>query len=276
MEILGPDHSSHWYDLATAEPRHRVSYADKKREHETRSATLKDARANGWCPSVTSILKIIDKEALTIWRVEQAIMAALTLPRVEAETEDGFAKRVVEDMKAQTREAARKGTLIHNAGERYLRGRTVYLEPDVEKLFVPLRDWIDSEVLEVIMAEEVLVHREEQYAGTTDLIAILKSYGPRVVDIKTQGTKTKTVYYGEWSLQLEAYRQAYLHAYPKATPIGLLSLVVTSDEPREVQVHEWPEEDTQDRILAFRAAQDLWRWSRGYPRSGIDKPIMIG
>jgi len=270
MDIIIPTSTGHWYDIATGESRHMVPYADKKRKGEFRAATIKDAKANGgWAPSVTSILKIIDKEALTIWQVQQAILSALTLPREHGEIDDAFAKRIVDDMKAQTRKAADRGTKIHNAAERFLLGKPIYLEPELNDLFFPLMNWLEQEVEEVIMAEEVLVHREEQYAGTVDLIAVLKSYGPNIVDIKTQNVKAKPIFYQDWGLQLEAYRQAYQHSFPKASPVGLISLVVGSEEAREPECYQWPEEETEARIEAFAAAHTLWRWAKQFPKTPI-------
>lgn len=266
MEIITAEDKGHWYSHA-GQPRHYTPYADKKREGELRKTTLRDAKREGYLPSVTSILQIINKPGLELWKLEQCLMAALTLPRAEAESEDGFAKRVVEDMKAQTKEAARKGTNLHNAAERYLQRKSLYLDDATSKLFVPVQKWIDEEVEEVILTETVQVHQKEQYAGTIDLIAILKSYGPAIVDFKTQQTKAKPIFYDEWALQLESYRQAYLDTYPKASFPALLSVIIASDEPREVQIHQWPNEDTEDRIQAFNAAHTLWRWSRSYPKT---------
>ena len=266
MELVIAEDKTHWYDL-DGNARHYTPYADKKREGEFRKTTLKDARKEGYLPSVTSILSIINKPGLEVWKAEQAILSALTLPRAEAETEDGFAKRVVEDMKAQTRDAARKGTNLHNAAERYLQKKSLYLDDVTAKLFAPVQKWIDEEVEEVILAESVQVHQGEQYAGTLDLIAILKSYGAALCDFKSQGTKAKPVFYDEWGLQLESYRQAYLDTHPKASRPALLSLIIASDEPRDVQVHQWDEEGSQNRIEAFNAAHTLWRWSKGYPKT---------
>ena len=267
MEIVTPENKAHWYTPG-GESRHWTPYADKKRENEFRKTTLTDAKKHGYFPSVTTILEIISKPGLEAWKAEQAILSALTLPRAAEETEDGFAKRVVEDMKVQTREAAKRGTLIHNSVERYLTEKTVYLTDDMWKLFVPVRDWLEEEVEEYIMAERVLVHREEEYAGTVDLIAVLKSHGPCVCDFKTQGyKKEKPTFYPEWSLQLSAYAEAYRYERPRTDPMGILSIVIASDEPKPVQTHLWPAESMQERIEAFNHAHGLWRWARQYPRT---------
>src|SRR5436190_23373532 len=47
------------------------------------ASTLRDARKLGLLPSVTNILGVITKPELTAWLQEQAVLAALTLPRLE-------------------------------------------------------------------------------------------------------------------------------------------------------------------------------------------------
>lgn len=263
MEILQADHSAHYYKR-DGSPLHRVPYADKKREGETRPTTLTDARKMDLLPSVSSILSIINKPGLELWKAEMAILSALTLPREQGEVDDAFARRVAQDMKASTRLAADRGTKIHRAIENWLTNKFVYLDRELEPVWEPVLEWLQEEVQEVIMAEQSLVHQEEQYAGTVDLIAILKSYGPMLCDFKTQGYKDKPNFYDEWQLQLEAYRRAYQHSYPRATQVGIASLVVSSEVPRPVEVFIWPSEGTESRWRAFCNAHGLWRWSKDY------------
>jgi len=267
MEILTQDHSAHFY-TTTGQAMHRVPYADKKRKDETRPTTLADAKKLSLFPSTTSILSIINKPGLEIWKLEQCLLSALTLPRLHEETTDGFAKRVAEDMKVQVRQAADRGTKIHRAIENWLNNKFVYLEKELEPVFDPVLRWLQDEVEEVIMAEQVLVHREEQYAGTVDLIAVLKSYGPMVVDFKTKSGDAS--FYTEWNLQLASYRAAYHHSFPKASPVGLLSVVVASQEPRPVEVHQWPEENAEAALEAFNAAHTLFRFTKSFPKTQIE------
>lgn len=264
MDIIQADNSAHYY-TPLGVPMHRVPYADKKRKDETRPTTLRDAKAKNLYPSTTSILSIINKPGLELWKLEQCLLSALTLPRLHEETTDGFAKRVAEDMKVQVRQAADKGTKIHRAIENWLNNKFVYLPIELEPVFDPVLKWLQDEVQEIIMAEQVLVHQGEQYAGTVDLIAILKSYGPCIVDFKTKSGVA--AFYQEWNLQLSSYRAAYLYSFPKTTPVGLLSVVVASEEPKPVEVHQWPEEGAQEALEAFNAAHTLFRWTKSFPRT---------
>ena len=84
--------STHWYTSA-GQPMHTVIGANGK----ARSATLADARKQDLLPSVTNILGVVNKPALTEWKMQQAVLSSLTLPRLEGEGTDAFADRVVAD-----------------------------------------------------------------------------------------------------------------------------------------------------------------------------------
>lgn len=91
MKLFNPD-NAHWYKR-DGEPLHSVLSG----RGEPRPTTLRDARKLGLLPSVTNILGVINKPELVEWKMTQAVLAALTLPRLEGEGEDAFARRVVDD-----------------------------------------------------------------------------------------------------------------------------------------------------------------------------------
>ena len=88
-----------------------------------RNTTVADARKMGLLPSVTSVLGIMDKPQLTSWKIEQAIMSSLTLPKEDNETLEEYAKRIVKDSKQATTKAAEHGTIMHEQMEHILLGR---------------------------------------------------------------------------------------------------------------------------------------------------------
>jgi hypothetical protein len=268
MTIVMPEQSAHYYD-AEGKPRHTVM---GKTTGRPRPTTVKDMVANGWYPSVTSILSVIAKPGLESWKSSQAIMAALTLPQLEGEVTDDFAKRVVHDMEAQVKKAAKKGTEIHKTIETYLLGHTTHITPTA----MPAIRWLNENIQEVICAEQVLVNKVQGYAGTVDLICVLKDTSKTsIIDFKSQGPKNgKFTVYPEWGLQLEAYKRAYEGGldskrltperlqWPSLENIDLLSVVVSSEEPQDVLVHVWDQEGSTRRWEAFKAAHTLWKWSK--------------
>ena len=277
MILVERDSASHWY-FPDGTPIHEVERADGK---GTRPTNLRDARKLGLYPSVTNVLAVLAKPGLDAWKQEQAILAALTLPRRREESLDDFARRVVTDMTRQVRDAADLGSAIHAAIENYAQSGALPENPDVLRLFEPAREWFDAEVETVHAVEAAVSHPEWGYAGRVDLVATLRSTSrPVVIDFKTQKTRTgkdgafRPAYYETWPLQLEAYRQALVARSPEFAEAETASVVIGSTEPVPVSVKVWDPLEAPARFRAFLAACQLWVWTKGYcPASrGPERP----
>ena len=250
-QIVRPDSSSHWY-LPTDEgikAFHSVPYAGKRgAAGETRTTTLGDARKAGAYPSVTNVLGILHKEFLVAYKVNQAILAALTLPRINGETEDEFAHRVNADSKEHAASAARLGSRLHEVAAAALTGSTDGLALDGEFIegreLLPLQESI-IELIDGIRPEnsktdtelsEFLISHPIGYGGTCDGLAWLDTTKPKIafalseagieyntsaviamVDIKTRGSDAKKAPIYETDLLQLA---AYLHAVPHTPNLG--------------------------------------------------------
>jgi len=212
VKLFSPD-SAHWYQRDGV-PLHTVLSA----KGEPRRTTLGDARKLGLLPSVTNIIGVIAKPELTAWLQEQAVMAALTLPRQPGEREDAFAKRVVADSRTTRDGAADFGTAFHHGAERVART----LEVDQADALAPwlnhYRDWFQANCVRLLWTEQVLVNAALGYAGTADLLMEHQAYGLTLVDLKTQGVKAATgpSTYKSWGYQLAAYRSAFAMASASA------------------------------------------------------------
>lgn len=267
MLIVSRESSSHWY-FPDGTPLHQVPRADGKGDRPT---SLRDARKLGLFPSVTNVLSILAKPGLEAWKIEQGILAALTLPRNEDEPLDDFAKRVVADMSSEVGRAADLGSAVHAAIEGYAQGRWLPEDQEVARLFQPAREWFDAEVLAVHSVEIAAAHTEWGYAGRVDLVATLKSTGrPTVIDFKTQKTRRdkdgsfKPILHDTWPLQLEAYRQALASRDKGLANAAIASVVIGSSEPVPVVVKVWDDSDKAGFFRAFLAARDLWVWQKNY------------
>lgn len=267
MRLVRPDSGSHWYTPSGA-PHHEVERADGK---GTRPTTLRDARKLGLYPSVTNILSVLSRPGLDAWKQEQAILAALTLPRRNGETTDDFARRVVTDMNQQVRDAADLGSAIHRAIELYAQSGAVPENREVATLFEPAKQWFDAEVTQVHAVEVAVAHPEWGFGGRVDLVATLRETGrPTVIDFKTQKTRRNKagefnpIFHDVWPLQLEAYRQALVAREPRFNEAETASVVIGSTEPVPVITRVWDPLDAPSRFRAFLAARQLWVWTRGY------------
>jgi len=272
--LVPREEGSHWY-LVDGRPFHEVPRADGK---GTRPVTVRDARKVGALPSTTNYLGIIHKPQLSGWLIETAITAALTLPRLDGETADAFARRVVEDMRSPTESATGTGTAVHDAAEAYGRDKSLPEDPRIAELFAPLRAWMDSEIIEVAGQEFTIINSEWGYAGRVDLLARLRCTEGSwcVVDFKTQKVRKdaagvfKPTWYETWPMQLAAYRDGIRCSIDLPNADDIVSVVVGSTEAVPAACRVWPRAEIERHWRAFISARDLWCYMKNYePVSAI-------
>lgn len=265
MKLFSPD-SAHWYQ-PDGVPLHTVLSA----KGEPRPTTLRDARKLGLFPSVTNILGVIAKPELTAWLQEQAVMAALTLPRIAGETEDAFAKRVVEDSLSTRDGAADFGTAFHHGAERIAHTLEVDRADLLSSWLDRYRDWFQENVLSCRWTEQRVVSSQFGYAGTADLLIEHKVHGLCLVDLKTMkvNPKYKVKPYSTWCYQLAAYRKAL------GVEARCINLIVNSVIPEMPIEHVWGEAEMDAGLRAFMAARELWVIEKGYDPCEAAKNEMV-
>lgn len=202
---LRTEQASHWYTTDGA-PMHEVP---NKSNGGVRPTTLKDARKLNLVPSVTNVLRIIDKPALNSWKTEQAILAVMTTPRKDGEQDDAFVKRILSEgiHKEETARACELGHRIHGGCEDWVGMRPVdpEIKPYIEGVIEFLHERRDRE----FTAERVLVG--EGYAGRADLIVRESPFEVIIYDFKSAKAipKDDSPYF-DHRLQLAAYAKAFL------------------------------------------------------------------
>jgi len=197
-----PAESGHWYQR-DGTPCHTVI---GKTTGQPRATTLADARKLNLLPSTTTVLKALHKEALVIWRVQQAVLTVLTTPRAIVdgvpEADDAYVERVINVERQHEQEgkkAADLGTSIHAAIEKAMSGEewdqalAVYVEP-VLKL-------CKDKFGEPEVAEKVVVG--EGYAGKLDV-----KFADAIVDFKTTKSVPKVSYF-DHRMQTASYSKAF-------------------------------------------------------------------
>jgi len=273
MKLFSPD-SAHWY--------HRDGVACHtvlSTKGDPRPTTLRDARKLGLLPSVTNILGVIAKPELTAWLQEQAVMAALTLPRIAGETEDAFAKRVVEDSLTTRDGAADFGTAFHHGAERVAHTLEVDPQHPAAEWLRHYRDWYQANALSLHWTENVLVDQGWGYAGTADLLIDHPVHGLTLVDFKTTKLKPGVRFtpYKAWCYQLAAYRAALLPSLSggmtSGEPVRCMNLIVNSCEPSVPMEHLWTEAEMEVGWCAFQAAQRLCEIEKGYVPALATAPL---
>jgi len=187
--------AGHWYDSKTGEPRYTIT----GKNGVERATTLRDARPENWVPGVTTITACDARFALERWKAEQLLLAGLTLPRMDSESEPDWISRVWTDSQEQAKKAAKRGTEVHAAVEAHYAGQ------DYDSR---LTSWVDS-ITQTVEREfgkpdwkpEKSFASALGYGGKVDLHS-----AHAVIDFKgKEGPREKWKTYDEHAMQLAAY-----------------------------------------------------------------------
>jgi hypothetical protein len=268
MELIKPQSSSHWYNKDST-PCFEIIGKNGK----PRAPNVKDARELSLLPSVTTILGIIANPTLDAWKNSQLIMAALTLPKLEGESSDAYARRVIDDSKEQSMKAAAKGTSVHAAIEVFVKTGKKEIE-DFDFMFDELAGFGLVGTFEKRFANE-----KHGYAGTIDFYGFLsgnkspwqKEYV--IADFKTQATKDgKYKVYDTWKYQLCAYAVGALESgfIPPGIEPMLCNIVISSTE-KGVWLYKYTIEEIRDSIEIFMNAKNIFYLTKGLKRPWIER-----
>ncbi len=191
---------SHYYDTV-GNSKHELIGANGK----LRGTTIADARKLGLVPSVTTVMDVQAKPALIMWLQGQILDAVIKTPYHPHEWDAELYKTyILSESRRVGREAADKGTDIHNRLDQYFitkkkpKADLVYIEPVLEALnaaFGSDVEWI---------SEEGFAHASG-FGGRVDLHS--KSHNI-IVDFKTKDKEDiKAVKaYDDHKIQLAAYQ----------------------------------------------------------------------
>ena len=244
--------SQHWYDR-----KGNPVYTVKAKAGHDRPTTLADARKLGLVPSVTGIIKCAAAPGLERWKQQQVLMAALTLPKVAGETEEGYLSRIMEDSQQQAKRASERGTAIHAAIQGFYSDETPTpgYEAYIQGAVQAVAEWMPGNWI----AERAFSH-PLGFGGKVDLS------GPGVVDFKTKefDTTADLKTWDEHACQLAAYRHGLgiekarcAIVYVSATVPGLSKLI------------EIPEDELQRGWTCFYSLLHFWQAKSSY-RSAFD------
>lgn len=232
-------------------------------------STLRDARKVGLVPSVTTIEKVIAAPQLTNWMIEQALDAALTLPRMDGESLDAFKVRAREDSGRQAREAAAKGTALHDALEQYLSGESYPQEwhRHCRAVDQALRSLNNDKCIEGIVCEASFAH-PIGFGGRVDLHApgiVIDFKGkPRIEEGKRYAYDNHARQLAAYAVGLGIAPMGYEHiaevygGEPLFAGVTLCNLFIGIEDAK-VQVHIHTPAAAAKGWAQFRAALELWK-----------------
>ena len=246
MAVIHASESQHWYGRDGL-PMYDIVGANGK----MRPVTLRDARKLSLVPGVSTILGCADKPGLTLWKIEQAIMAALTLPRIDGESSDSFVARVRVDAKEQAKKAAERGTAIHAAIQGWFEEHyhDPVQDPYVRGALDQVGAWYPDWAWE---AEQSFAH-PLGFGGKVDLSHCAAAF---VLDFKTKEFSDQETLktWDEHAMQLAAYREGL--KIPNAR-CSICYVSVTN--PGLSRLIEIPEEELQRGWECFVYLLGYWK-----------------
>jgi hypothetical protein len=248
----------HWYQADGA-----PAYEIQAKAGHMRAVTLRDARKLNLYPSVTGILQCAAKPQLERWKIEQAMMACITLPRVEWENETDFMRRALEDSQQQALVAREAGTVLHaqieTSFEAYDR-----VDFDYRDFVAPVRQWLDVRFGGIAWSAEKSFASVLGYGGKVDLYS--REAGGVVVDFKTKDFGPEEVIagrikgYDEQGIQLAAYAMGL----DLGTAALRINLFISTRVPGLIVPVEWKQDTFPRHWAMFQALLAYWQADKGY------------
>jgi hypothetical protein len=245
--------SLHWYRLDDGAPQYTV----KSKDGSERPTTLSDARKMDLVPSVTTILKMWPKPGLEVWKNEQLLLAALTLPKRPDESEKDYIARIVYDSKETGKNAAELGTRIHESIEKWYGGDKNVEHPKIASAYEEaVFNHFGCDPHEPFDAERSFAN--SFYGGKVDLCCSSSLSAPNGIVLDTKSKEfdedDEVVGYDEQCMQLAAYRNGL--GLPKAR---CANVFVSRNKPGLVRVVEWTQQELEKSWKMFSLLVQLWR-----------------
>lgn len=247
--------SLHWYTRSG-----ETAYTVKSRDGTERNTTLRDARKLNLVPSVTSIIQCAAKPGLEFWKQNQVLLAAMTLPRREEETETDYIRRILEDSRAQAKMASERGTAIHASLQAFYQQ-----EPwgEHQQHVIGANEAINAHFGIMKWDAERSFASRLGFGGKVDLSSYEMDCG-HVIDFKTKefGPNDELKTWDEHAMQLAAYREGL--GYPDAS---CAIVYVSATVPGLSRLIEISHEDLAKGWKCFESLLQFWKASKGYDSS---------
>lgn len=258
---MSNENGGHYYAL-DGTPMHTVP----KKDGTPRNTTIADARKLNLLPSVTQVLKILDKPSLRQWMIRQAVYAVTTAPDVPGESLDEKIARIL-DQEAQQDEESKiamdRGTQIHAALENYFLGKEV--DPVIMEWIEPCAKAVCQRG-QLVTCEKILVGKG--YAGKVDLILESTDHW-LILDWKSCKKLPEKGAWLEHRLQAAAYAQAFWITIGNKSsngeykPIRTANAYICTIDPGQFIICDH-DPDWKNSYLAFDHILQTWCYINSY------------
>ena len=240
--------AGHWYDRE-GNPQYTIVGANGKE----RNTTLRDARKEGFVPSVTTIIDLLAKPSLENWKIDRALEAAIQLNRQDDEADKDYINRCKVASKEIGVDAAREGTKIHAIIEKGFLGH------EDSKIYNDIKYLLDKHFPGEQWIAEASFASKMGYGGKIDLY----SKSGVFVDFKTkdnlEGKDISKMVYDSYGMQLSAYAQGC--EFVRAERV---SLFVDRKDTDIILMHHWSEDTFDKHREMFNSLLTYWKLVKNY------------
>ena len=254
--------SGHWYNNDGL-----VELVPNVKEDKMIKPTLREAKRLNLLPSVTSILQIINKPALTKWITNEHIRACSYIDKQgKDESFTDYCKRVNEQMQ-KFNDHAQVGTNIHAEIAKWIDNNSYEFDPIVNKAIEFIKSLITTFNPIKIQSEKPFANYCGGYGGTIDLRLICKD---QVIILDFKSTDDDKIIKGDnlaykdsHLVQLVAYGMSESNFNIADLPHRYINVFI-GRLAGDISVKEW---DKQEDVLwageYFKAVRNLYKIMKG-------------
>ena len=254
--------------LRDGTPLLQVPYADKKRAGEFRDPTIRDCIKMKGLPSVTEIIHMVDKPAITAWKMDTMLDCVVAWVEERASAPESiyggvhanpaeWKKQIINSYTTQQDLITDRGTKIHGELEAFFRqgiepGSPVCLRA-VQQIVAHYDLPKDmGAMMSAVHSEATFANPALGYGGTTDF----RIADRRIVsDFKSREViKSKPRVYPEHGMQLGAYAS---HWYGGLDNVQMDNIFVCA-ETGNCHFHTWDKDDVYPLFRAFTFLFEAW------------------
>lgn len=241
--------AGHWYERGTGKPVYTVT---NEKTGVVRDTTLREARKLNLVPSVTTILGILDKPALLMYKQKQLLDACADHPFIWGKDEEAWRNECIRIAAIHARERARIGSEVHDA---------------IDKSFCSEK--YDTQYAHIVKACHIFMQEHlpdirwisEQSFATADYGGKIDAHSIDaniVMDFKTKDVDdiTNIKAYSEHSMQLVAYADGLGMQNPRCVNIFINTRDL--DKP-EFKLIEHSKEQIDRARKMFHLLVQLWK-----------------
>jgi hypothetical protein len=240
--------SGHWY-TQEGDPMYTIVGANGVE----RNTTLRDAKALGLVPSVTTIIGMIAKPFLENWKIDQALKSAIALEKDEDESDEEFFYRCKQDSKKIGLEAAKSGTKIHAQIEKGFLGKSK------NKTYQVIQDFLDETFPKEEWIAEDSFCAPQGYGGKIDLYSKSGIFIDFKTKVNIKDKDSAKLVYDDHAMQLSAYAQGCKYDEPER-----VSIFVDREDPKFISCHVWDKDTHLKHLSMFNSILTYWKLVKNY------------